>query len=266
MNVPAVLEPLVPPECDCSGLPFMPLEVGRLLDSDLMALSTGDEFKAALMLWCKSWAQAPAASLPDDDRILARWSGATPSEWKQMREMALRGWVKCSDGRLYHPLIADLAVKAHAKRKDQSARANSRWAKVRAGKEEEKQRSRSTRGIATGSPHGNAGSMQGEGEGEYQVSVAKEATAPNGASRDLDKEAWDHGVQLLTDLGRTERASRAFFGKLLSLHQLQAKDLLPVLAAAAVNGTQDAEAYLSKSAASISRRRGLEPHPSEVVF
>ena len=112
MNVPAVLEPLVPPECDCSGLPFMPLEVGRLLDSDLMALSTGDEFKAALMLWCKSWAQAPAASLPDDDRILARWSGATPSEWKQMREMALRGWVKCSDGRLYHPLIADLAVKA----------------------------------------------------------------------------------------------------------------------------------------------------------
>jgi hypothetical protein len=49
----------------------MPMDVVRLLDSDLFALSTGDEFKAALALWCKAWLQVPAASLPDDDRVLA---------------------------------------------------------------------------------------------------------------------------------------------------------------------------------------------------
>jgi uncharacterized protein YdaU (DUF1376 family) len=112
----------------------MPLEVGRLLDSDLVALSTGDEFKAALIIWAKSWSQVPAASIPDDDRILAKWSGYSLAEWRGLKEMALKNWVQCSDGRLYHPVIADLAVTAQAKRKGQSERANSRWAKVRAAK------------------------------------------------------------------------------------------------------------------------------------
>lgn len=129
-----LLEPLTPQECDCRGLPFMPLEVGRLVDSDMVALSTGDEFKAALILWAKSWSQVPAASIPDDDRVLAKWAGYSLNEWPALREMALRGWVKCSDGRLYHPVVADLAVKAAKNRRGQSERANSRWARVRAAK------------------------------------------------------------------------------------------------------------------------------------
>lgn len=127
-------EPLTPPDCNCQGLPFMPLEVGRLVDSDLVALSSGDEFKAAVMLWAKSWTQIPAASLPDDDRILARMAGYSLTEWPALKAMALKGWELCSDGRLYHPLIADLAVKASLKRRGQAERANSRWAKARTGK------------------------------------------------------------------------------------------------------------------------------------
>jgi hypothetical protein len=125
-------DPLTPIDCDCRGLQFMPLEVGRLIDSDLTALSTGDEFKAAVLLWAKSWTQVPAASLPDDDRILARMSGFNLADWRGLREMALKGWVKCSDGRLYHPLISDLAVKASLKRRGQSERANTRWARAKA--------------------------------------------------------------------------------------------------------------------------------------
>ena len=41
-------EPLTPLEADLRGMPFMPLDVVRLTDSDLFALSTGEEFKAAL--------------------------------------------------------------------------------------------------------------------------------------------------------------------------------------------------------------------------
>jgi uncharacterized protein YdaU (DUF1376 family) len=127
-------EPLTPEDCDCRGLPFMPLEVARFTESDFAAISTGDEFKAAVLLWAKSWTQVPAASLPDNDRILARMTGYTLAEWLKLREMALHNWIKCSDGRLYHPVIADLAVAAVAKRKGQSERANTRWAKVRAEK------------------------------------------------------------------------------------------------------------------------------------
>lgn len=124
--------PLAPLDCDCRGLPFMPLEVSRLVDSDLTALSTGDEFKAAVLLWARSWSEIPAASLPDDDRILARKAGYSLAEWRDLKEMALRGWVRCADGRLYHPVIADLAVAASAKRKGQAAKATSRWAKAKA--------------------------------------------------------------------------------------------------------------------------------------
>lgn len=119
-------DPLTPPDCDLRGLPFMPLDVVRLGDSDLFALSTGDEFKAAVSLWCKSWLQVPAASLPDDARILAHLSGAG-SRWPKVAAMAMRGWVKCSDGRLYHPVVAEKAREAWKHREAQRARANKRW-------------------------------------------------------------------------------------------------------------------------------------------
>lgn len=119
-------EPLTPPECDCRGLPFMPLDTVRLMDSDLFALSTGDEFKAAVALWCKAWTQLPAGSIPDDDRVLAALSGAG-GRWRKVKTMALRGWIKCRDGRLYHPVVAEKAREAWTHRQSQRARANRRW-------------------------------------------------------------------------------------------------------------------------------------------
>lgn len=113
--------PLTPPDCNLRGLPFMPLHTERLLDSDMMALSTGEEFKTALRLWCKSWNQEPAASLPDDDRILAHLAGKELPAWRKVKNMALRGFVKCADGRLYHPVIAAEAIKAMARREEHQA-------------------------------------------------------------------------------------------------------------------------------------------------
>lgn len=120
--------PLTPPDCDLRGLPFMQLDVVRMMDSDLFALSSGDEFKAAIALWCKAWLQFPAASLPDDDRVLAHLSCAG-SKWKKVKPMALRGWVKCADGRLYHPVVAEKALHAWKARVTQRERAAKRWQK-----------------------------------------------------------------------------------------------------------------------------------------
>lgn len=103
--------PLTVPDCDLREFAFMPLDVQRLCDSDLSALTTGDEFRAAVFLWCKAWHQVPAGSLPDDDRVLAQFAGygRVVAEWMKVRDGAMRGWVKCSDGRWYHPVVSEKA-------------------------------------------------------------------------------------------------------------------------------------------------------------
>lgn len=102
--------PLTPADCELREFPFMPLEVKRLLSSETWVLGTGDERSAAITLWLESWHQVPAASLPDNDRMLAHLSQS--KNWKRVKEHSLRGWVRCSDGRLYHAVVAEKALEA----------------------------------------------------------------------------------------------------------------------------------------------------------
>jgi len=106
--------PPVPMDCDLRNFQFMQLDVARLRDSDIAAMASGDEFRAAVMLWCAAWHQVPAASLPDDDKVLSQLAGfgRVVKEWQRVRKGALRGWIKCSDGRLYHPVVAEKAKEA----------------------------------------------------------------------------------------------------------------------------------------------------------
>lgn len=104
--------PLVHAEVDIQSYPYMPLDVRRLRDSDLAALESPEACWAAVLLWSASWHQVPAASLPDDDKVLANLAGygRVVKEWLKVRVGALRGWVKCSDFRLYHPVVAEKAI------------------------------------------------------------------------------------------------------------------------------------------------------------
>ncbi|WP_322979148.1 DUF1376 domain-containing protein [Pseudomonas sp. C11] len=110
--------PLVPADVDLRGLPFMPLDVNRLRDSDLAIEASGDEFRAAVLLWCASWNQVPAGSLPNNDQAMAAYAGfgRDVKGWKKVAAGALRGFVECSDGRLYHPVVAEKAIDAWAQR------------------------------------------------------------------------------------------------------------------------------------------------------
>lgn len=148
--VPAA--PLVPVEVDLRGLPFMPLDVVRLLDSDLFALTSGDEFKAALSLWCKAWLQVPAASLPNDDRVLAHLSGAG-ARWRKVKGMALRGWQLCSDDRLYHPVIAEKALAAWEERVAYRERRGNETERLRRHREEHKRLRDQLRELGFTYPH-----------------------------------------------------------------------------------------------------------------
>jgi len=108
-----VTKPMTPHDADLRGYPAMLLDVQRLRDSDIANESTGDEFRAAVLLWCASWHQLPAGSLPDSDRALCRLAGygRDMDGWLQVRDGALRGWVLCDDGRLYHPVIAEKVMR-----------------------------------------------------------------------------------------------------------------------------------------------------------
>ena len=117
-------KPMTGPDVDLRDFSFMPLDVVRLRDSDLAAHSTGEEFRAAVILWCASWHQVPAASLPDDDAVVAKLAGfgRDVKEWLKHKKGALRGWVKCDDGRLYHKTVADKANEAWSSKLKQRAR------------------------------------------------------------------------------------------------------------------------------------------------
>ncbi|HEY8749944.1 MAG TPA: hypothetical protein VIM11_18315 [Tepidisphaeraceae bacterium] len=92
----------------------MPLDVVRLRDSQIVDIDA-EAFRAAVLAWCVAWHQRPAASLPDDDATLCRLLGygRNVKAWLRIREAgALRGFVKCSDGRLYHAVVAEKAWEA----------------------------------------------------------------------------------------------------------------------------------------------------------
>jgi hypothetical protein len=108
-------DPLVPAEVDLRGYEWMPLFGDRLRNSETWILASAEGKVAAIHLWWNAFAhEAPAGSLPNNDRLLADAAGygMAVAAWKAVKDEALRGWVLCADGRLYHPFLAELALDA----------------------------------------------------------------------------------------------------------------------------------------------------------
>ena len=156
-------EPLVPPECDLRDFPDMMLDVRRLLQSEtwIGAAEVPKIGHAAMCLWCECWHQMPAASLPDNDTVLARLAMCTAKQWEKLKPSILHGWLKCSDGRLYHPVVAEKAMLAWSKRITLSRRgkagAAAKWSK---GDGASMAQASSTQAS------GNAIAMRADGKGE----------------------------------------------------------------------------------------------------
>jgi 5-methylcytosine-specific restriction endonuclease McrA len=134
-------DPPVPTDCDLRDFPFMPLDIARLRRSKAWLKAKRNPALAFYMinLWTASWHDVPAGSLKDDDTALAEMAMCDPRKWAKVRADALHGWVKCSDGRLYHPVIAEKVIPAWAKQRSRLAKVNRRheilsdeWARIRA--------------------------------------------------------------------------------------------------------------------------------------
>jgi hypothetical protein len=173
----AAAHPAPPTPCDVDlrDFHFMPLDVVRLQNSETWAIADGWAAKALVNLWTRSWHQVPAGSLPDDDNLHRAW--ANVPDWESVRNVALRGFVKCSDGRLYHRVICEKALDAWNKRKRFRRAANARW------KNEKNATHMQPTPDAPASYH--ATHIQGTGRGKGKRKNAADAAPPRTEEADL---------------------------------------------------------------------------------
>ncbi len=197
-------QPLTPKDCDLRDFAFMPLDVVRLRDSDMAATESPEACWAAVLLWAASWHQVPAASLPDDDRVLSNLAGygRVVREWLKVKSGAMRGWIKCDDGRLYHPVVAEKANEswesklrhAYGKMCDRTRKLNKaleekklpsvqvpvydQW--IATGKDDPKPTEilSPSAGIPPDNPLKGQGQGQGQGQGEREKGGAPQAPSP----------------------------------------------------------------------------------------
>jgi len=238
--------PLTSPDCDLQDFAFMPLDVGRLRDSDLAADETPEACWAAVLLWAASWHQVPAASIPDNDTWIAKQAGYAQrgkidKGWAAVRDGALRGWIKCADGRLYHPVVAEKAREAW------QAKLAQRWRSECARIKKHNQRNETnvpipdfdewtSQGRPTGQPlpvprdrpqcppivsGDEASKRQGEGQGQGQGDLSNSvpdgtgAAAPKTPAEMTKVELWAAGKSLLQAGGMPAAQCGSFVGKLV---------------------------------------------------
>lgn len=100
--------------------PYFPFYPKDFAADDAVELMSTKAVGAYILLLCKAWHQDPPASLPNDDRVLARWSRLEPDDWREVKPEVVAAFTVGSDGRL-HQKACDWCVKKNATN-DKSAR------------------------------------------------------------------------------------------------------------------------------------------------
>lgn len=257
----------------------MPLDVARLRDSELASNESPEACWAAVQLWAASWHQIPAGSIPNDDKWLAKATGygRIVKEWTRVRDGALRGWVKCTDGRLYHSVVAEKALEAWKSKIEQRYRTevarvkkhNQRHGTAHSTPDYDVWVSLgrpsghylSVPGDKPKEPEDNTGDKPSKGQGEGQrqgqgdsYSVAKatggdaadppENPEPTKTPGELSKaQLWKAAVSLLDGQGMAEPQARAFIGGLVKDFPT-GDTVLEAIRRAIAEQPADARAYL----------------------
>jgi len=245
---------------------WMPLFVADYL-KDTRHLS-GAEHGAYLLLLMHAWTNDGA--IPDDDVRLARIACLTPKEWRAARDAVLAFWVY-SDKGFRHKRVDQELARATANIEQRAAAGR---ASAEARKRQRTGNGRSTDVATDAQRNGRPSpspldSLTTFESSDTNVSGAEAPGLPLGDTpeqprTDPDRHAWGEAVRLLTEQGAmTQAKARSFFGKLIRDNGLQAKDLLGSLATALANQTGDPQAYLTKAAQAVAKRKAptLAIHP-----
>ena len=126
-------DPPISPDVDLRKFSWIKIDIDALFNSDFDKTHDDSGWRFGVTLWCRSWHQVPAGSLPDDDRAICQMAGLGRdlATWERHKSVALHGFVKCSDGRLYHPKICEMALEAAATLKRREADRERKRAKAR---------------------------------------------------------------------------------------------------------------------------------------
>ncbi len=214
-------------------------------------------------LWTAAWHEVPAGSLEDDEDILADRAGCTSlKQWATVRDDVMHGWILCSDGRYYHPVVSEKAMEAWGKRqgwRDRTAKAReerarrrseSRNAAAQQRNENLDQKSEqppplenSTTSPEKSSVTDNVTAVKGEGEGEVQVPLR--GTCGDAKPIDIKKAAWDAGMAFVRGhMKWTEARARAFIGRLFKTAKQDAAIVLAAFRRASENPPAEPQSWL----------------------
>jgi uncharacterized protein YdaU (DUF1376 family) len=191
--------------------------------------------------------------LPDDERFLAGWMGVSVRLWRAIRARLIEaGKIDLEGGLLINARVrVELDSQAVRRRTNSESGANGGRKAAELAALHKK----------------NSELDQAVAQARLKLKTGTETVGSedksSGAQRavvDHDADAWTSAVRLLTTQGgMTEKASRAFFGKLLAANKLEPRDMVAALATASVRGTQDPRGLIAKSAQAIARRRSDTP-------
>lgn len=103
---------------DLTDFQFMPLFIGRLQRSKAWLRCKRQPELAFYMLnlWLRSWHEIPAGTIENDDDVLADAAMCSPDKWDKIKAKVLVGWTTRGDGRLEHPVVAEIAAQSWAEK------------------------------------------------------------------------------------------------------------------------------------------------------
>ncbi len=202
--------------------------------------------------------------VPDDARWLAGWMNCSVRKWQTIRASLVAAGKIIAEGEGQDAVLRN--SRADFELDSQSAR---RRVNVENGSKGGRKKSiypPKDNGINDNAEPTASVSLKLETETETKSSEDKSSGVFH-AVVDHDAEAWRQAVTLLSGQGgMTPAKARPFFGRLISTHRLEPRDLLPSLAKATVTGTQDPQGYLTRAAEAVSKRRVEASKPKRVAW
>jgi len=111
--------------------PYFPCYVNDFAaDPKVEAMDTA-EVGAYFLLLLKAWKEEPAGTVPNDDKVLARWARVSYEQWEIMRESVMAPWKLQTDNR-WHQKRMEQEWESMMSRRERRAKAgreamNRRW-------------------------------------------------------------------------------------------------------------------------------------------
>lgn len=99
--------------------PYFPLYWKDWLTGEGTCSMTPEQKGAFVDLLCHAWEAKPPCTLPDDERLLASWSGLGIARWRTVGALVRAQFVVLPDGRLQNPKQAEVRAEfeAHSERR-----------------------------------------------------------------------------------------------------------------------------------------------------